>query len=59
MGNDNENNKDQGINTTSLHNLMFFIIIVLLLMILYFTYKNYSYTMNSEDIEKIHYYNTY
>lgn len=59
MNNDNKKNEDQGINTTALHNLMFFIIIVLLLAILYFTYKNYYYTLNPIDIEKIQYYNTY
>lgn len=58
MGNDNENNNSE-IDTTALHNLMFFIIIVLLCVILFVCVKTYGQVSNTVDMEKIQYYNTH
>lgn len=58
MGTDNNDNNEE-INTTSLHNLCIFIIIVLLCAILYFTVKTYMHVTNPIDIEKLQYYNTH
>lgn len=55
MGNDNNNEE---INTTSLHNLCFFIIIVLLCAILYFTYKTYIITKAPVNVGSLEHYDS-
>lgn len=58
MGNDNNSNEDQGINTNALHNLMFFIILVLLCIILYFTFKTYKTANHPVNVGSLQHYDS-
>lgn len=59
MENEKNNSEKNEINTTALHNLMFFIIIVLLCLILFVSVKTYAQISNPINMEKIQYYNTH
>lgn len=56
MGNDKNNNEE--INTTSLHNLCFFIIIVLICAVLYFTVHTYIQTRDQVNTGSLEHYDT-
>lgn len=58
MGRDNNNNEDQDINKTALHNLCFFIIIVLLCTILYFTISNHNNAVKPQNIGSLKHYDS-
>lgn len=54
---ENDNNKN-GIDTTALHNLMFFIIIVLLCIILFVTVKIYGVVYNPSNQGSLNHYDS-